>query len=171
MKNRLWAHGAFAVALFLLFCSTLRGAAPSLLFHHYDLDAGTLTNDGIICMLEDSHGYVWIGTRMGLNRYDGRDVKPFPLNGLPSVYILSLCEDKDGNIWIGTSDGIACYNGHDGTLSTIELDAEVLPFFVSSIACDAKGEIWFDVGDENLYSITSDFLSATNGLTLTVVAR
>lgn len=66
------------------------------------------------CILTDEQGFVWIGTRSGLGRYDGHELKKyFHQEGnsysLPHNLINQITEDKLNNIWILTDKGVACY--------------------------------------------------------------
>jgi len=61
-------------------------------------------------VIQDSKGFIWIGTNNGLNRYDGYQSKVFKYdannsNTISDNLITSLLEDSHGNIWIGTSGG------------------------------------------------------------------
>ena len=61
-------------------------------------------------MLQDSKGFLWIGTADGLNRYDGYQFKifrniPSELNSISNSQVLSILEDKTGTLWIGTDGG------------------------------------------------------------------
>src|ERR1700730_1837849 len=68
------------------------------------------TADGISelnpnCILQDSRGFIWIGTADGLNRYDGSKFKIFRNDNkdpesIGNNYVPDLTEDKDGNIWV-----------------------------------------------------------------------
>lgn len=66
------------------------------------------------CILTDEQGFVWIGTRSGLGRYDGHELKKYihqadhPYS-LPHNLINQITEDKQNNIWILTEKGVACY--------------------------------------------------------------
>jgi ligand-binding sensor domain-containing protein/signal transduction histidine kinase len=65
-----------------------------------------LSHASVFCILQDSKGYIWFGTKYGLNLYDGYDVQTFgKKDGMSSEYIQALYEDKAGFIWIGTFDG------------------------------------------------------------------
>lgn len=65
---------------------------------------------GATCILADSKGIVWFGTtyaneegrtRGCINRYDGKNISTFPLDGLDNTSVWSIFEDRSGNIWIG----------------------------------------------------------------------
>ena len=69
-----------------------------------------LSDVNINCFMQDSRGFLWIGTRYGLNRYDGNKFKIFYSNpadttSLSSSYIQYILEDSKENIWIATSGG------------------------------------------------------------------
>lgn len=73
-----------------------------------------LAHNGVTTLLEDSKGYIWIGTYDGLNRYDGYKFTTFKntVNNdlLVNNRIRTLAEDAKGNLWIGTDEGISIYN-------------------------------------------------------------
>ncbi|MCB9260020.1 MAG: SpoIIE family protein phosphatase [Ignavibacteriales bacterium] len=86
-----------------------------------------LINNSVISLLQDSYGFVWIGTHQGLQRYDGTNFKNFDYNegdtiGLGSNYISVLLEDKTGNIWIGTANGLNRYLRETETIERINLN-------------------------------------------------
>lgn len=66
-------------------------------------------------MIQDSKGYIWIGTNDGLNRYNGYDFKVYRHdedveNTIANNYIVDLKEDNEGNIWAGTAKGLSKIN-------------------------------------------------------------
>jgi signal transduction histidine kinase/ligand-binding sensor domain-containing protein/DNA-binding response OmpR family regulator len=68
-----------------------------------DLKSG-LSNNYVQAILQDKQGYVWIGTRDGLNRYDGYECMVFR-EELPSTFIYSLMQHSSGEVWIGAAQG------------------------------------------------------------------
>src|SRR5678815_254030 len=80
----------------------------------YDETNG-LKGNFINALLQDSKGFIWIGTTDGLYRYDGYNFKVFKsikkdTSTLAGNYVTKLAEDKEGNIWIGLRrDGVSCY--------------------------------------------------------------
>jgi ligand-binding sensor domain-containing protein len=69
----------------------------------------SLSQSSINCILQDSEGYLWIGTWSGLIRYDGYTTTVFHSENQPgklqSNKILTLYEDQSGFLWIGTHMG------------------------------------------------------------------
>ncbi len=82
---------------------------PSIRFKHLTIENG-LPQNSVLAMLQDSTGFLWIGTQEGLVRYDGYSLKVFkhePSNShsLSDNHILSLIEDSQGSLWVGTRVG------------------------------------------------------------------
>lgn len=70
-----------------------------------------LSHSTVYDITQDAHGFVWIGTREGLNRYDSYEIKTYYADtskGLPSNQILSLLATEE-QLYIGTSKGLSKY--------------------------------------------------------------
>lgn len=83
-------------------------------FWHYQVESG-LSNNAVLCILQDHSGFMWFGTRDGLNRFDGVSYKIFktdPSNvySIGNNAIMSLAEDDDHKIWIGTEKGLFIFD-------------------------------------------------------------
>ena len=70
-----------------------------------------LSQQTVNAIFQDTDGYMWFGTRNGLNRYDGYDFKVFRKNyydehSLCGNEILCITQDSAKDIWIGTIEGI-----------------------------------------------------------------
>jgi signal transduction histidine kinase/ligand-binding sensor domain-containing protein len=91
-------------------------------------------------MGQTTDGYLWVGTRTGLVRFDGiRFVAFSPPEGeaLASSRILSVRGGRDGSLWIGTRAGLERW--HEGHLSKFS-DS---PSQIAAILEDPTGKIWF----------------------------
>ncbi len=97
-----------------LFATNLSAQKDKLSYSKNISISNGLAHNGVTTILEDSKGYIWIGTYDGLNRYDGYDFAVFKNSVdndlLVNNRIRTLAEDKKGNIWIGTDEGISIYN-------------------------------------------------------------
>ncbi|MDO6492383.1 MULTISPECIES: hybrid sensor histidine kinase/response regulator transcription factor [unclassified Cellulophaga] len=73
-----------------------------------------LAHNGVTSVLEDSRGFLWLGTYEGLNKYNGYEFKVYKntldQNILTSNRVRTINEDLKGNIWIGTDQGVSIYN-------------------------------------------------------------
>lgn len=132
----------------LFFVGIQLSYAANYTFNHYQVDQG-LSNNAILCSMQDSYGFMWFGTKDGLNRYDGYEFKIFRSNpnGLASNFIRALYEDEDHHIWIGTDQGLFIYDpilDHMNPFYKAE-NGEVL-----MIQGDDQGNIWF-IADNSLY--------------------
>lgn len=64
-----------------------------------------LPHNHVECIIKDSDGFVWFGTRNGLSKFNGYEIKTYYAGGENSLSgnrILSINEDHKGRIWIGT---------------------------------------------------------------------
>ncbi|HTJ51219.1 MAG TPA: two-component regulator propeller domain-containing protein, partial [Cyclobacteriaceae bacterium] len=84
-------------------------------FSRVDVDNG-LSNSNVTCFLQDSKGFLWVGTMDGLNKYDGYDFtiyrqQPGDTTGLLGNSIASIFEDSHGMLWAATTThGFYYYN-------------------------------------------------------------
>jgi ligand-binding sensor domain-containing protein len=74
-----------------------------------------LSQSDVKSMVQDRFGFLWVGTRDGLNKYDGLEFRKYSQkkNDSTSIQfnqILDLETDSVGNIWIGSTGGISIYN-------------------------------------------------------------
>ncbi len=106
-------------------------------YRQYTLRDG-LPQMQITCLFQDSRGYLWVGTKAGLARFNGaKFVNYTRKEGLSNDFIYDITEDARGNIWFSTSSGLACTNG-----KTVEcFDDEVTKG--SKLAISSDGRIWF----------------------------
>lgn len=123
----------------------------NLAFEHITVNDG-LSQNYVECILQDSKGFLWFGTRDGLNRYDGYDFKVYTYNAadtssISANAIHAIYEDSHGNIWIGTFDG--GLNQYDRTTNRFvhyQLDTKdphsLSHNYVRAIHEDQHGKLW-----------------------------
>ena len=71
---------------------------PDLDFKHITINDG-LSQSAINCLMQDSEGFIWIGTQGGLNRYNGSSTHPF------DVYLYAIADylkRRGINLFIGS---------------------------------------------------------------------
>jgi ligand-binding sensor domain-containing protein len=69
-----------------------------------------LSQNYIYSIFQDSRGFLWIGNKDGLNRFDGIEFKiyrsnPHDSNSLSNNNVSVITEDQSGNLWLGTLGG------------------------------------------------------------------
>lgn len=100
--------------IFILMMVAVSTYCQPYYFSHYQVENG-LSNNAVMCSMQDHHGFMWFGTRDGLNRFDGRSFKvfkhhPADTNSIGSNAITCLSQDKENAIWAGTEKGIYKYD-------------------------------------------------------------
>ena len=81
-----------------------------ILFRNYSVNDGLCSNT-VWNMAQDDQGYMWYGTKDGLNRYDGYNFKSFRYNkSIPSSlgnnFIHRILNVDKTHLWIATDQGI-----------------------------------------------------------------
>jgi signal transduction histidine kinase/ligand-binding sensor domain-containing protein len=108
-----------------------------------------LPQNSVNAMLQDRHGYLWVGTFGGLARFDGERFTLFDSANTPgfgSNEIFSLYESHSGVLWIGTVDG-GLIRLQDGVATTYT-ERDGLPNrWVTSIRGDAEGKVWINTAN------------------------
>lgn len=133
----------FFLFLFLGIFLIKAGGQP-FYFRHYQVENG-LSNNAAITSLQDKKGFLWFGTKDGLNRFDGYSFKIFRNNPLDpgsigNNFIHCLYEDRNGVIWVGTENGLYAYNEKTESFSLLKQTANAP---VGDVKMDNKGTLWY----------------------------
>ncbi len=108
--------------VFILFVCTYASASYAQTAVGYESITATqgLSQGMVYDILQDKEGFIWVGTKDGLNRYDGYSFKvftndPYNAKSLSSNSINKLFEDSKGRIWVGTeNEGLNIYDKKSG---------------------------------------------------------
>jgi ligand-binding sensor domain-containing protein/serine phosphatase RsbU (regulator of sigma subunit) len=93
--------------LALLFSLRLHTVAQNeIMFGHLTVKEG-LSQGSVLCILQDSRGFMWFGTQDGLNKFDGYEIKIFKHNpadphSINDNFIVYIAEDSNRTLWFGT---------------------------------------------------------------------
>ena len=102
------------------------------------------------CILQDHFGFLWVGTDVGLNRYDGYGFRTFRHDpkvesSLSHPDVLSLCEDHEGILWVGTRAGLDKFDRHRQTFTDFVPDPGATGDWsnvVASVRENSMGVVW-----------------------------
>ena len=116
-----------------------------LRFKHLGIAEG-LPQSTVYTMLQDTTGFIWIGTNDGLSRYDGYTFRNFRHDdhnaaSLSNNIIDCLAEDGMGKLLVGTDNGLDVYDPRLGTFHPVALPDEP-DKEITSIKKDSRGNIW-----------------------------
>jgi len=135
----------------LLINGSLTAQNDGLRFNQLNIEDG-LSQSRISTIIQDSKGFIWVGTEDGLNRYDGYKFQIFTYdpkdsNSIANNVIRSLAADDSGNLWIGTSfGGLNKYNAKTGKFTTYRHDPEdpnsLSSDRVDDVFRDSDGNLW-----------------------------
>ncbi len=121
-------------------------------FKHLELEQG-LSNLRVTSCIQDQRGFMWFGTRLGLNCYNGLKFRTFyPIlddeSSLLNSEISVIREASDGTIWIGTAKGLCSFDYKSETFTRYnDLNNSV---GILDIAVEDSSIVWFNTG-EGLY--------------------
>ncbi|WP_276373649.1 two-component regulator propeller domain-containing protein [Chryseolinea sp. H1M3-3] len=131
----------------------------NLKFEHIGLNEG-LSQSNITCILQDSRGFMWFGTRDGLNKYDGYTITVYKneeenRNSISADYIRDIIEDSKGNLWIATlGGGLNMFDRQKEKFIRFTNDPKnsksISSMLINTLEEDDKGNIWVGTDDLGL---------------------
>lgn len=149
------------LAVWLTVCTLLgavRTACAEETLHHYfhtfDVRDG-LSQNTVNQILQDRQGFMWFGTKEGLNRYDGLSFRVYKKenSGLGRNFITALQEDADGNIWVGTDGGVFIYHPLLDSFTAFSRVSDRGSRIIGNVTqISAEGdEVWISVEEQGLF--------------------
>ena len=128
-----------AVILSVLICLPL--ASMEGRFVSYG-SADGLPSGRVYAIAQDADGFLWLGTRNGLCRFDGAGFKVWKGPGR----VNALAVDRNNRLWLGTTGGIRIKDGDE----FIEGPAGN----IRALKMDSDGFVWATVGDTLLLKLS-----------------
>lgn len=144
--------------LFELLAGMSIASAQSIHFDRLGINDG-LSQNTVTSILQDERGFMWFGTKDGLNRYDGKKFKifkhtPGETSGLGNSLIKCLVEAGDHRLWVGTDSGLYVYDPQTERFEAVPLydpDGKRITKPVSDLDRDPEGRIWIVVEANGIF--------------------
>lgn len=149
-------HLIYFILIYLPFCTL--GQPASLKFQAPGISTG-LTQTNVTCILQDSRGFMWFGTRDGLDRYDGYEYSVYRnqednSRSISNNFISAMIEDKKGDLWIGTwGGGLNRWDRQKDKF--IHYPGHLSNNFINCLLLDSKGDIWVGTDGEGVYRMNA----------------
>ena len=121
-----------------------------------------ISQSNVKAIIQDSYGFMWFGTRNGLNRYDGHTFREFAVDDkvlqCSNHNISALHEDSNRNLWVGTDKGVYLYDPQYESFSFISTpahDGVVMNDWVSTIEGDNDGNVWIIIPKQGVFKYST----------------
>jgi signal transduction histidine kinase/ligand-binding sensor domain-containing protein/DNA-binding response OmpR family regulator len=123
---------------------SIHSQAKNISFTNFSSKDG-LAQNTVNDIIQDSNGFIWVGTNGGLSRFDGYEFLNFRMDfgdttSLMEDVVPTLFIDSKNNFWIGTNAGVNLYRHEDE--SFVRLLPQKLNYTIQSFAEDKHGNIW-----------------------------
>lgn len=98
----------------------------------------------VLAVIQSSDGYLWLGTQLGLYRFDGLRFSAAPDEEegvLASSWVQALTNDSKGRLWVATdAGGVICVDR--SVVTAYGLDDGLPSLRIRSLCPDAQGGVW-----------------------------
>lgn len=113
-------------------------------FRHYGMENG-LSHNTVMCSVQDAQGFLWLGTKDGLNRFDGTSFKVFRHDEDDSTtigndYVRCLYKDPSGRLFAGTQRGLYEYRPRTETFTHVTSSGDKS---IKEMLSDGRRNLWY----------------------------
>jgi len=130
-------------------------------FRKYQVNEG-LSENTVTCIMQDKKGFLWIGTKDGLNQFDGINFKVFRNQNdgksIGNNFIKYIAEGKNNELLIATDDGLYIMNQYDETFQRLESklnNSDKIITSITSLLIDKNGILWITTMSQGVYIFDS----------------
>ncbi len=143
------ALSLLAAVCLQLCCISSTLAQPQLFFDRFlseniRVERG-LSQNTVYTLLQDTDGFLWMGTWDGLNKFDGYNFTTYNKeNGLTNEAIRALYQHGDV-IWVGTESGLNAISLKDGSVKQFFAQGDTASLsdnWINHITADHRGMLW-----------------------------
>ncbi len=129
--------------IILLFLQIQANLFAQTNYVHYTVKDG-LPQMQCMVLFQDSKGYIWVGTKGGVSRYDGNTFKNYSKKQhLLNNRIYKISEDNKGNIWVLTQNGLSKLSGDSFVNFPVQKGKILID---SDLVIDQNNHIWLTEG-------------------------
>lgn len=134
-----------ALSCVLLACALMGGVgiprSGRMAFRAYGAQEGLL-HASITTLVQDSAGFLWVGTEGGAYQFDGTTFRLWSLDeGLPAAWVRAFAPEPEGRLWIGTRAGL-CLLDRDGRIHRLAPDQALAKARIHALLEDRGGRLW-----------------------------
>ena len=130
----------------------------TMTFRKYQVNDG-LSENSVQCILQDKQGFMWFGTKDGLNKYNGYEFKVFKHDpedphSIGNNFIRSIYQDEYENIWVGTDNRIYILNSKTETFTLFDIKTDngvSINSAITSIIAEDSKTIWIGTMTQGVF--------------------
>lgn len=148
-----------ALAVWLVATAASGATNPGWFARDWQSEDG-LPNNTIFALCQTPDGYLWLGTRTGLVRFDGIRFEEFsPTNFVapPNRGIITMLRGRAGGLWLGMDRGAIVRLNAQFTKAFTEGLPSSIP---GSLAEDAEGSLWISYHGGAVYRLNDGQVSS-----------
>ncbi len=130
--------------IFIISFCRLESKGQSYFFRHYQVENG-LSNNTVYSTAQDKNGFLWFGTKDGVNRFDGYHFKTFKTTEGKQTFnpdlVHCLKTDHRGVLWTGNTKGLFYFDNEKERLIRFLKSQSIDE--INAIEQDGKNQLWF----------------------------
>ncbi len=156
------------IFLYLLISSATFAADKACTHRHFTcfMTGDGLSDNNVKAIAQDDDGFIWFGTKRGLDRYDGsmfttKECRDH-VSGFSASDISALFADHDHHkIWIGTEKGVFVYDTRTDEFNYLGIAAQNgarMKNWVLTVCGDNGGNVWIVIPEQGVFRYKDDRL-------------